>query len=391
MSHGGCRSVVALLAGSTVGCGSTPTAPLPPPNVAIAVTPVLNGTFSGQPGTHQLTAVITDTLGNPLTGLLPVWTVVPASPGVSVATDGLVTVAASAPAGDYSIGATAGGVTGAAVVRVLPRPQGKLYFTAGSPNPQLYVKDFANDLDAVQLTNGTGLITGFAIDRVAGVILISWTITPASDMYRMNLDGSGLVNLTNDGAQNQNPVYHPQTNAVYFNRRTPGTTGTQIWKMSADGSGMTQLTTGTQNKIMPAISPDGQRLAWTEFYPGFNTEIVTAGILGNDPVRLTDRVGGDSGPSWLSNSRLAWSVLASNNFDIVASDVPPAGAPVNLTVVTASDSNPTEGCSPNTITFLSSRGGFASEAYQLDLFTGLVVKYTLPTAWSMAAARRVCQ
>lgn len=378
-------TALGLAACSVLGCGTEPS---PPPNVAITVTPALSGTFSGQPGTHQLTAEITDTLGDPLPALTAVWSVLPASSGVSVATDGLASVAAAAAAGDYAVRASAGGVTASAVVRVLPRPLGKLYFTAGSPNPQLHVKDLGNDLDAVQLTNGTGLITGYAIDPVAGVILLSRTVTPASDIYRLNLDGTGLVNITHDGAQNQNPVFHPQTNEVYFSRRTPGTVGTQIWKMAADGSGMIQLTSGDQNKNFPAISPDGQRLAWTESYPGFNNEIVTASILGTDPVRLTDRPGSDFAPVWSANNRLLWSVFAGGNQDLFSSDVPPSGPPINLTALSPFDSNPTAGCSPGTITFLSQRDG-GTAAYQLELSTGLAVKYALPTA--PLTARRVCQ
>jgi hypothetical protein len=383
-----------ITSGAVLACGggTEPTLPPPPPpNVEIAVTPALNGHFFGQSATYQLTATITDTLGNPLTGVTPLWSVFPQGVGVTVSQTGLVTVASVSQVIDFSIRATAENVTGSAIVRVLPRATGKLYFSSGSPDQQLFVKNFLNDLDAVQLTTGPGLLMGFDVDQVAGIIILSRSVPPNSGLFRMNLDGTGLTPLTTDGAVSEFPAIHSATNEVYFSRRAPGATVTQIWRMAIDGSDLTQITTGTQDKSFPAVSPDGQRLAWVETFPGPNDEIMTADLSGVDPVRLTDRAGADSNPFWVSASRIVWDALAAGNLDIVASDVPANGPPANLTVVAAGDANPIRGCNLNSITFLSSRefGGF--EAFQLDVANGLIAKHVLPTKRPMNRAQRTCQ
>lgn len=386
-------AAVIVAASAVLACGGTePTPPPPPPpNVEITVSPALNGAFSGHSDTHQLTATITDTLGNPLTGVTPLWSVFPAAVGVTVSQAGLITVASLAPVIDYSIRATVEGITGSAILRMLPRPLGKLYFTRGSPDQQLFVKNLENDLDAVQLTNGTGLLSGYDVDPVAAVIIFSRITNQQADLFRMNLDGSGVTALTTDGAANQFPVIYPPTNEVYFSSREPGTTITQIYKMATDGSGRTQVTTGTQNKLSPAFSSDGQRLAWVERFPSFNNEIVTADITGADPVRLTDLASNDFGPFWFSDSRLMWGALIANGLDVLVSDVPSVGAPVNLTARSGSDGPPSRGCLANTITMLSDRAGLAFEAFHLDLSNGLVARYVLPTPGSIISALRVCQ
>ena len=369
------------------GCGSSTD---PSSGLTIMVSPGMLGSFSGHPGFHQYNAMVTDAGGAIRSNLILDWSLSPSSPGIHVLPSGLVGVLATAAAGDYTVRASTGGATGTALLRVLPPPTGKLYFTSGGGTAAFYVKDFSVTGDALAISISTGTITGFDLDPVAGIAVLGRGIAPNADIFRMNLDGSGVVKLTSDGANNQSPVFHPLTGEIYFSRRAPGDTVTQIWKMGRDGSGLAQVTTGDQNKRSPAISPDGQRLAWAESYPGPNNEIVTATIQGGNPVRLTDRPGNDSEPYWFSNSRVTWTGMVGSNLEIFAADLPGSGEPVNLTQHADPDTRPARGCAPGTLTFLSRRAGEYFNSYQLDLSTGLVTKYVLPTDWAMGAALRVC-
>ena len=379
--------VLLTLAASLSGCGGSTS---PSDGLIIAVSPNMLGSFSGHPGFHQYSATVTDADGRIRSDLILDWSVSPSSPGINVLPSGLVGVLATAAAGDYTIRASAGGASGSALLRVLPRPVGKLYFTSGGRSAAFYVKDFSTTEDALALSISTGTITGFDIDPVAGIVVLGRGIAPDADIFRMNLDGSGVVKLTSDGAGNQQPVFHPMTGEIYFSRRAPGDAVAQIWKMARDGSALAQVTTGDQNKSSPAISPDGQRLAWAEQYPGSNGEIVTATIQGTSPVRITDRPGNDSEPHWFSNSRVTWSGMVGSNLEIFAADLPASGEPVNLTQHAAPDTRPARGCTSGTLTFLSRRAGETFGSYQLDLATGLVTEYVLPTDWAMGVALRVC-
>ena len=377
--------VVVLMA---VACGES-TAPSRP-NVRITTSPELVASFMSLGGVHDLTALVTDTLGASSSEVVT-WDVVPSSAAVTV-DQGMVTVAPSALPGEYRVRASALGVSDTTIVRVLPRPSGKLVFTAmvGGLN-QVFVKDFAIDGDAVQITNGASASGGLGVDGATGTIVASIGTLPNVDLFRMNTDGSGLVNLTNNlSASNQGPTFNRATGEIYFSRRGLTTSSTQIFRMQPDGSSLAEVTSGSQGKVQPAISPDGLSLSWSEQFPGFNGEIVTSSIDGATPVRFTDRAGIDGQSYWLSNSRVAWSGALTTAPDVFAADAPGGTNALNLTNGEGSSSQPSAGCSPGTITILRRIEG-QNAIYQFDMASKLAVKYTLPVERVIGFARRVCE
>jgi hypothetical protein len=374
---------ILILTLTSVSCDS---AVSPPPNVRVTLTPALAGSFASLGGTHAFQAVVTDTLDNALD--TPVdWSINPQTSQVTITPEGVVTVGTAATSRDYSVRATAGGVTAGAIVRVLPRPAGMLVFSSGG---QMFVKDFGDDQDAQQITTlPAGTIAGIGVEAGSSTVFFGFGNLPNSDIYKVNVDGSGLLNLTNDVAsQNQGPTVNPVSHEVFFSRRISGVT--QIFRMEPSGVGITQVSVGTQSKLVPSVSPDGLLLSWSEFYPGFNSEVVVAAIQGTNAVRFTDRTGNDGSASWESPTRLYWSRGEGSGgnlqFDVVAADVPGGGNLVNLTqTATASENGASRACVTNSVTYL--RNG---EAYHLDIATGLVVKYTLPAINNMTFARRLC-
>jgi Tol biopolymer transport system component len=384
------RLALATLVGTTLSCATEPSPPPPPPNLVVSVTPALTGSFAGLGGVHAYAATVKDTMGNPLSDPVT-WTMAAPTLGVTVTPDGVVTVATSATQGDYGIRASAGGVTGTAIARVLPRPAGSLFFVSVvNGDGQVFVKDLSTFAPPMQITNGTGAIGGLAIDQVTRMVFFTRGVTPNHDLFTMNETGTGLVNLTNDVlSANQGPSINPVSHFVYFTRQVAGVG--QVFKIFPNGTGLTQVSTGSQSKSVPAVSPDGQSLAWTEvFQPSSNLEVVIATVDGQNPVRFTDHAGLDAIPFWLSNTRLIWSSNTGiTNFEIFAADVPGGGNLQNLTNAAGSDASPSSGCIPAHFTFLSSRGG-PSEAYDYDLTNGLVVKYQLSNSPTILFARRMC-
>lgn len=358
-----------------------------PANARVVVTPELVASFASLGGVHTITAQVTDTLGADISDPVA-WDVVPATAGVTV-DQGTVTVGPNAAPGEYRVRATVLGVTDTTIVRVLQRPSGKLVFTAMiAPGiNQVFVKDFAADGDAVQVTNGASASGGLGVEQRTGTIVASLGSLPNVDLFR--IDAAGVVNLTNNPTNsNQGPTFHPITGEIYFSRRGSTGTASQIFRMSPDGSGQVEVSSGSQTKVQPVISPDGSMLSWTELFPGFNNEVVTASISGANATRFTDRMGSDGSSYWVTNSRVAWAA-ASPTPDVYAADVPGGLNPVNLTNREGSSSGPSAGCSPGTITILR-RVGNETAAYQLDLTTGLAVKYHLPVPRTIGFARRLC-
>jgi len=380
---------------SATGCGDStaPARPRPRPNIIVTISPTLAGAFATLGVTQTFRATVTDTLGDTLTDVVT-WSAsnAPGSTAIAVASDGTATVAPSAVPGDYAVVAAAGGVADTATMRVLAAPAGKLVFSArvGS-DAQLFVKDFAVAGDAAQITTGSGTIAGLAVDQTTGVIFFSKGALPNVDIYRVAMDGTSLANLTNDVAQsNQGPSVNPVTHDVYFSRRGTSGSATQIFRMTPNGGAPVQVTTGTQSKIQPAVSPDGNSLAWGELLPGSSQEIMTAAIDGSNPVQLTSRTGINGGALWFSNTRILWSFLAPGvGGDVYSLDVGNPSAVANLTNGAGTSTQPSGGCAANTAAIVRT-GASGTLAYQLDLGTSLAVPYTLPVSRTVAFARRLC-
>ena len=61
------------------------------------------------------------------------------------------------------------------------------------------------------------------------------------DIYVSNIDGSGLIRLTQDNAQDGLPVWSPDGNAIAFVSDRGGIWA--VWVMTPDGKGISQLFT----------------------------------------------------------------------------------------------------------------------------------------------------
>jgi TolB protein len=84
--------------------------------------------------------------------------------------------------------------------------------------------------------------------------------TSSPDIFTVNTNGTGLTQLTADGAAD--PAWSPDGTKLAFDS-APGTPAS-IWTMNADGSAKTQITTGTgaYEDLYPAWSSDGTRIAF---------------------------------------------------------------------------------------------------------------------------------
>lgn len=131
------------------------------------------------------------------------------------------------------------------------------------------------------------------------------------DVFRLDADGTGLVNLTQKPGWYGELAVSPDGRTVVFDASFPEPGCTHVWSMGIDGSGLTDLTPGGCGRS-PRLSPDGRRVAyeWEQrvFVVGVNgtgrVEVSTA----MPPVVSTctsDRPTATVTPlGWLSDSRL---------------------------------------------------------------------------------------
>lgn len=122
------------------------------------------------------------------------------------------------------------------------------------------------------------------------------------DIWRMNGDGTGLVNLTNSPAVDDNPAWSPDGLSIYFNSLRSG--DVDLFRMDADGHNVVQFTSFGLGAY-PAPAPDGQRVAFVTAVQDLDLAIREA----NGTLRtLSALPGNESSPAWSrAGDRIAFS------------------------------------------------------------------------------------
>ena len=80
------------------------------------------------------------------------------------------------------------------------------------------------------------------------------------DIYLQRVDGSSVIQLTSDPADDTQPVFSPDGKKIAFTSNRTG--AWNIYLMDIDGKNVQQVTSGDAQKLHPSFSPDGGRLAY---------------------------------------------------------------------------------------------------------------------------------
>jgi Tol biopolymer transport system component len=84
------------------------------------------------------------------------------------------------------------------------------------------------------------------------------------ELYVANADGTGVVQLTDNGKANFAPFWHPSGQKVLFssNMDDPSGRDFDIYMINLDGTGLERLTVTPGFDGFPVFSPDGRWLVW---------------------------------------------------------------------------------------------------------------------------------
>jgi TolB protein len=82
------------------------------------------------------------------------------------------------------------------------------------------------------------------------------------ELFVMNADGSGKKQITNNGAANFAPFFHPDNKRILFasNLSDPGGRNFDLYMISVDGSGLTRVTFNQTFDGFPMFTRDGKHL-----------------------------------------------------------------------------------------------------------------------------------
>jgi hypothetical protein len=119
---------------------------------------------------------------------------------------------------------------------------------------------------------------------------------------------AGLVFWTNSALAAAPPVGYYRQPAIHNDMIVFVSEG-DLWKVTARGGVATRLTNHPGEENHPAISPDGQTVAFTATYEG-PQEVYTMPIGGGRPTRRTCGAGKVNSVSWTPDSRILYATDA---------------------------------------------------------------------------------
>jgi TolB protein len=217
----------------------------------------------------------------------------------------------------------------------------------------------------VQLTHGRGgnVTPSWSPDGR----LIAFASTEQRDgnaeVYVMNADGSDERRLTNNPADDSHPHWSPDSQRIIFSssRTTQNSRGPEwddIFSMKVNGSDLQQHTHCATICTFPSYSPDMRRVAYRKVTnsPAFqwdltpaqrNSEIFAANIDGTHEMNISHSAGFDGWPAWSPDGR--WIAFASNRL-----------GPANVGQIFVAHPDGTR------LKQISSNGSFAQPAWSRD-------------------------
>lgn len=159
-------------------------------------------------------------------------------------------------------------------------------------------------------TNDSAALKRAPSTKIAYSAWLATTSIPNYEIFTMNTDGSGLVNLTNNDASDTYPAYSPNGKRIAFCSDRGGKS--ELYLMNEDGSNqhrMTDQITDCGNPVwsVPVWSPDGKWIAISTSvgkpFPNGKMEIFIIRSDESHMYNLTNDPSNDMGYSWSPDSK----------------------------------------------------------------------------------------
>src|SRR5437899_9437727 len=102
----------------------------------------------------------------------------------------------------------------------------------------------------------------------------------------MKLDGTDKVQITDLGGRVTFPDFAPDGRRIVFSGRPAAATNDDIFRINVDGGGLVRLTSDPANDSLAAYSPDGSKIVFTSDRTGLS-QVWVMDANGSNEVQLT--------------------------------------------------------------------------------------------------------
>ena len=177
------------------------------------------------------------------------------------------------------------------------------------------------------------------------------------DIWVADLDGSNIVNLTQEDAKDHSPAWSPDGAWIAF-ASLRDSRYWELYVMRPDGSDVQRLTWWEDaSDLSPSWSPDGTRLAFASKRDG-NWEIYTMDRDGGNLARLTNNPADDTNPAWAPDgSRIAFVSTRDGYADVYVMSITGAQATNISNAPYSSEHGPAWSPDGSRLVFYSDRDG----------------------------------
>jgi len=215
------------------------------------------------------------------------------------------------------------------------------------------------------------VVSGTFTVAVPPSVLFDLSVSGNRDIYEAAIDGGDLTRLTTAGGDDVHPTV--AAGKVVFTSYRNGQA--DLYTFSLSDTTERRLTTAPDNETDPALSPDGQHLAFVRDTGGVGRVWIAAGDA-TGAVRLTTETAPspEAAPAWSTDGRVVFTSTAAGSADldvVVAANAPTAASPLVAANTAAAEVEGAWSPDAKQIAFVSTRTG-PSELYVLDISTGQV-------------------
>ena len=307
---------------------------------------------------------------------------------VTVGVTGSGRVTSSAPAGsgyETTLGAincsgagagcaASGGYTTPVAIKLMAEPGVGAQFTGWSAGCPAAGGIATTEITVNAATAYTCTATFGAIAPAIASAEFAWMSnrTGNYEIFRMRMDGGGLLNLTNSPTNDVEPDWSPDGASIVFTSERDG--NGEIYRMTGTGTGVTNLTNNPgETDNLASWSPNGTQIAYTVSSSGGS--LWKMATNGTGKVSVVLGVGYvDSDPDWSRDGlRLAFETnrtilpVEGNQYDVWAVDATGTGEVVLTNAVPGTDQDPSWSPTRDEILFTTTRHGVTNaEIYLMN-------------------------